>query len=159
MIHGGHFKDYPKPYKLRFDGSGNEKRDIKIASRVWGVQDMGNGHHHAHITEENNAILLDTNQINKVLNWKDHNGDWCEPYRVDYGEPLYEEYESLIHGRRDDNGDYIKADDVKKWAEGVLKEWGVTDITHTIRWDLDDDDPLADVILAREMRKRNIRND
>ncbi len=143
--YGGHFADFPKPWRFQYKPQGEERREIKITSCVWRCTEMGNGHHHADIIERNNRIWVD--------------GWWTEPWTEDSDSPMYEEYRAVIKGRHALNSDFIKGDDVRKWAKSVLSEWGVTPETHEISWEIDEDDPAASAILAHEMRKRMERAD
>ena len=150
---GGYFADIPKPWRFRCYPQGTERRHIEIKSVVWPSTNFGNGHHHVTIREENNSIY------DSHGGYPDGHATWREPWIVDYGKPDYDVYATLIKGRTAHNGDSIRQADVRTWAEGTLAQWGVTSEHYTIEWDLDDDDPNANVILAREMRKRMERGD
>ncbi len=66
-IYGGKFKDIPLPWKLRTYPQGSQKRRIEISSISWGLNELGNGHHHVTIREENNSI------------WDEKENTWREP--------------------------------------------------------------------------------
>lgn len=148
MIFGGKLESIPKPWRFELYPLGEGVRRIKIYSNVWDIQRMGNGHQHVDITEEDNLV------------WDTNENDWRNPTWTDHESPYFQEYFDLIKGRTDMNTGFIRKKDVVKWVVKVLIEWGVIGNKHyKIEWDLDDDDPLADVILAREMRKRAERSD
>jgi hypothetical protein len=136
---GGELSEYLKPWILEYGRKESKPRSVKIYSNVWGVAQLGNGHHHADITEENNSILI-----------KDKEGLWWgRPWRWDEDE----EMTNALRGRSERNDDFIYKKDVVKWAVGLLKEWGVLgNKQYKIQWDLCDDDPYASQSVADEMR-------
>lgn len=149
MRYGGELSEYPKPWKLQYGEAWSDRRPIKIHSHVWGIGGYslgGNGHHHADINEEDNSIWVED----------DGGGCWGRPWRWNEDK----EFRQALKGRWDSNVDLVHKKDVVKWAISVLREWGVLgDKEYKITWDLDEDDPLANVILAEEMRKRALRAD
>lgn len=147
MRYGGELSEFPEPWKLQYGEIWSEPRPIKIYSHVFGTSGYslgGNGHHHVDIKEEDNSI------------WIEAEGCWGKPWRWNE----HREMLRTIKGRYDINTDLFRKKDVVKWAISILKEWGVLgNKKYKITWDLDDDDPLANIILAREMRKRAIEQD
>lgn len=147
--YGGHLSEYPKPWQLKYGEVWSEPRELKVHSHVWGTSGYslgGNGHHHAEIREDDNLIWVDEGD----------RGLWGQPW----GWKENPEMHQVLKGRYEINVDFIRKKDVIRWAVSILKEWRVLgNKQYKITWDLDDDDPLADVILAREMRKRAERND
>lgn len=141
---GGKPEEYPKPWILLYGTNGFAKRPINIKSTVWAIGEMGNGHHHADIREEDNRIWVDS----------DGEGCWGQPW----GYRALEEFEEL-RGRWDMNCEFVKRDDVIKWAKSILEQWGITEETYEVIWEVDEDDPLASSVLASEMRKREERGD
>jgi len=141
---GGKPEEYPKPWILLYGDDGFSKRPIRVTSTVWRLTEMGNGQHHADISEEDNRIWIDS----------DGEGCWGQPW----GYRTLEEFEAL-RGRWDMNNDFVKREDVIEWAKSLLSQWGITEETHEVSWEIDEDDPLASSVLANEMRKRNLRGD
>ena len=137
----------PKPWKFWYDNPQN-RREVKVYSHVWLYGQGGNGHQHVDIKEEDNMV------------WDRRENEWCIPIWTKAESPCWEEYCHLIKGRMKLNTDFIKTKDVVKWAVSVLREWGVLgNKRYKIVWDLDEEDPLAVEILARQMRKRAERAD
>ena len=141
--YGGKLSEYPKPWILKFGRPESEQREVKIYSNVWGVMQLGNGHHHATITEEDNLIL--TQDGEKLM--------WGQPWGWQDAKEMYD----TLKGRTADNSDLIRKKDVVKWACEILTEWGVIkNKQYKIRWDLCDDDPMAKPETVTERLRRRI---
>jgi len=144
--YGGKLSEHPKPWILKFGRKDSERRQVKIHSNVWGIMELGNGHHHVTIEEEGNLILCKNDDGKTYL--------WGKPW---HWEDDTEMYQSL-KGRRDFNDDFTRKRDVIKWAVDILKEWGVIgNKTYKIDWDLCDDDPMTtqkDETVSDLIRKR-----
>lgn len=146
--YGGQLSEYPKPWILKFGRPESERREVKIYSNVWGMRELGNGHHHATIEEEGNLIL--------TKNDDDKTYSWGRPWRWDEDD----EMRSALQGRKEFNDDFIRKKDVVKWAITILREWVVIgNKSYKIVWDLCDDDPMALEIKKEEtvsdlLRKR-----
>lgn len=162
MIHGGRLIEIGKPWRFRYQPQGDERRPITIRSHVWEVcgPALGaSGHHQASIREEDNCVW-DPKGLGFPREKGEDPGAWVQPYAPEYNEPGYKEHQELIAGRQAYNSDFIKKKDVVKWAvDRMFKEWGITSKTHKITWDLDEDDPMADIALARHLKERAERGD
>ncbi len=122
LIYGGHIKDIPKPFKFRFPNP-NDKREIDIAITVWRRDGYGsgNGHYHIDLKEQNNAI------------WNSKEETWQEPFRVDYGQPYYNEWKQF-EGRSQLECELNSPDEACKWINRILSMWKVNDQENILDW-------------------------
>jgi hypothetical protein len=149
--HGGKPSEFKPPYILKYGRPDSEPRTIKVSSTVYplgGVAIGGSGHHHVDIREEENYILReDDGKIVWARPWDDWEND---PYGILY----------ILQGRNSLSYQFTSKDDVVIWANAVLANWGALDNPkYKIVWELDDDDPNADSMMANYLRKRKKDND
>lgn len=145
-ITSGTMKDLPpKPWKFKYFPQGTERRRIVIRSHVWRITGPAlgaNGHHHVTVKEERNYI------------WHPDHDDWWQPHEAIYGDWGREQYQEMFAGRETRSDDFLRQESIRKWVEALFADWGITEESHVIEWDLDEDDPLAISALGEALKKR-----
>ena len=117
-------RDLPHPYVLRYgpDTPAGIRRRINITSYVY--YGIGGNHHSASVREEDN------------LAWDPRDGGiWRTPWRVDYGETGYEEYQTNFRGRLEFK-QLNSQQEVIDWAHRILRQWKLEPGRYTIDWDI-----------------------
>lgn len=122
LVFGGRLAGMPCPLVFYFDGDLSRKRRISVKSWVftgWGV------HYHADVREEDNRV------------W---NGEaWCVPWAEhrDFESLVSVAYFFSIRGRSATER-FDTPEEVRVWTDGILKDWGITEDTHVVEFELEE---------------------